>query len=202
MDEKQNFYDLIWPNSRKFGMAIGTRLKIIKLIPESGKIENWIPVEFILNGGDYADYQANNFAFPMCSEKMRKIIDNNKGQSDSIQWLEALVKSNSESKKYYILHFPEKLDAIDKERSILSFLSEELSQKSQMEFSVIRPFLDKSKIEGHNIFSFKGGGSLTLVINEQTKKDLIKEKCTCIYYSQVPTDPETDEYIIQFPMNL
>ena len=96
-----------YPQNSKFGIArpvLG--LDATEDLPETGLITNWTPLHFNLENGDFSDYQGNSPVFKMCSEKMKTILDENRGSGDEMQWLDAFVKDkNGEERKYYIQTF-------------------------------------------------------------------------------------------------
>src|SRR5260370_24260776 len=58
---------------------------------EGGEVTDWRVLTFVLDEGVQVDYLANTFAFRLCSQKLREVIDGNCTRQDVVQWLPAVV---------------------------------------------------------------------------------------------------------------
>jgi hypothetical protein len=66
----------------------------------------------------WQDYQPNNLAWPLMSEKMKNIISDHLTGNEGLVWIKAIVNGNNESKEYFIPRFSYKLDVIDEQKTM------------------------------------------------------------------------------------
>jgi len=159
-----------------------------ELIPEMvGKIE--LPFELILkkvisgkNGLQvstdisdlkylWLDYQPNNLAWPLMSEKMRNVICQNLTGKEGIIWMKVNVKSIGESKMYFIPRFEKRLDVLDEQKTIFVPGSKH----------IIKPVFSLKKVLSYNFFNKpQDFWEITsgLYISEVLKNAMQKEKLT------------------------
>ncbi|NVO10575.1 MAG: hypothetical protein HXX16_11480 [Bacteroidales bacterium] len=126
----------------------------------------------------WLDFQPNNLAWPLMSEKMKNIIDNNLTGKEDISWMKVTVKADSESRAYFILKFEKMLDVLDEKKTLFV-------QGTNL---IIKPVFSLSKISNYNIFhkpqpfwEIPSG----LYISEIIKKAVQKENLTGIDFENV-----------------
>ena len=61
----------------------------------------------------WLDYQPNCFAWPIFSEKLKAVIDENLTGNESVDWLSCNIFGNNEKRTYYVLRFNKLLDVLD-----------------------------------------------------------------------------------------
>lgn len=166
-----NFYMISWPDDKRFGLARGPKFGAIKFPPDEGIVEAWTPMQFEIENGKFADYQGNDWALPICSPKMRQIIDEHVSSKDVFQWLEAFIKKGDETRTYYILYFPYRMDVLDLENSTM------------FGDVLIKPVLDRNKVSDRCIFPVRDRS--TTVICEKLQKALWASNCTCLTFSKM-----------------
>ena len=173
----KKYYRVSFPQDSKYGIGIPEFKKDEDFeIPNQGKILNWKPITLLLKEGPLSDYQGGNPVYRLCSKKLKSIIDQYKSWLDDIQWLPMTVKEkNGKEYEYFILHFPECYDVIDKEKSII-----------YGEDQIIRPVFSLNKIDDHEVFNYDPFNFLGLVISENTKKGIEKAGCTNLSINKVP----------------
>lgn len=66
----------------------------------------------------WQDYQPNNLAWPLMSERMKNIISDHLTGNEGLVWIKAIVNGNNESKEYFIPRFSYKLDVIDEQKTM------------------------------------------------------------------------------------
>jgi hypothetical protein len=140
------------------------------LIVEDGQTHpNWRPLEMTIKGGRPSDYQPNNLGLPICSKKMRKLIDENLGKSDVVEWLPVRIDGS----EYFILNLPKPLDILDKEKSIMA------------DDFVVKAVVRAEAIGDHQVFTFKGAGTTRFIVSERVKRALEAAGCKPIEFNKV-----------------
>jgi len=123
----------------------------------------------ILKGEPFEDYQSVIHGFRLCSQRMKDLFEKNKSPDDKIQWLDATVTWNRETRPYYILHFYENTDVID------PVLSKWNSQTKTCD-AIPKVFIGK-KIGNHNIFSYPYD-TIGLTVRAFLIEEMKKQKMT------------------------
>lgn len=116
-------------------------------------IKDWTPVSFVLPKEQWNDYQSNNKAWQLCSERLRELLDTLKTPSDVIAWLDASITDplTGETAAYHLLYFPEplSLDILDHKRSIFN--------PKNVRSPVVKPCFNRETLQEHNVFTYMGG---------------------------------------------
>ena len=115
----------------------------------------------------FYDFQPNNMAWPVMSQKMMSIISSHLTGLENIEWKEMTIKGKTETRNYYVLSFKEKLDVLNEEKSIFEPCSG----------GIVVPCFDMDKIQKYSVFHCPDfGWRITehIYVNERIKKDLIK----------------------------
>ena len=88
------------------------------------KIQNWNEsdeweiITFELKGGDYADYIVNDLNIPLCSERLKIILQNSvKLNRDNLLFYPVTISYENKDRQYYFLKPPVLEDVIDIEKS-------------------------------------------------------------------------------------
>lgn len=158
----------------RYGVAYAPPGTDIHVIPEPGqKIVDWQPLHFTLREGGFADYLADNIGARLCSVRLRRIVDKNLAADDRVQWLEATVAHGKEIRPYWILHFPEYIPVLDREKSIM------VGSKI-----VVKPVLSAARLHGHNICSLCYG--TRCFVSSRLKRMVEAAQCTGVGFSKVP----------------
>lgn len=140
-----------------------------------------LPFELPLEADTPKDYQSNGLAWPMMSEKMKDIINNNLSGLERIDWIKCYIIYQDKKLTYYILRF----------NSVLDVLDEKLTTYVPGTDSIIRPCYSMKKIEKYAIFP-KPAGALaiithSIVVSEKLKKAIENEGITGVDFSKVRT---------------
>jgi|GEM_PF-5961141 len=117
----------------------------------------------------FEDYQAVLHGFRLCSQRMKDIFEEHKSPDDKIQWLDATVTWNGETRPYYLLHFYEDIDILD---PVLSKWNPETKKYDALHMVYVR-----EKIVNHNIFSYPGS-IVGLTVREFIVKEIKRQKMT------------------------
>lgn len=64
------------------------------------------------------DYQYNNLAWPIFSEKLMKVIDTNLYKNENLSWIKCIINSNKEKRTYFIPKFSKKNDLLNTDKTI------------------------------------------------------------------------------------
>jgi len=141
-------------------------------LSEDQCVEKWEPISFQLLEGGFADFQTNDLGWPMCSIKLKAIIDEFASPIDQIQWLEAELFKQDEIREYYILHLPFRPDILDKQKTIFAGTD-----------AIVKPYFHRTKIGNHQVFSFRGGET-RVIVTETIHNEILSTGCTGIdFYS-------------------
>lgn len=176
MAVRKRYYFITWVEEEALGIGYAEEGYQFDFLSEGRYYPDWEPVLFTLKDGSYADYQANDLGWPLCSEKLRKIIEQNASLDDSIQWLAArVVGPGGEQRGYYILHLPERLDVLDKKRTL--FAEGDV---------VVKPYFSVEAIGSHRVFSFHGG-QFRVVVSAEVRNAILSESCTGIDFYEART---------------
>ncbi|MEP6756807.1 MAG: hypothetical protein ABJA67_14980 [Chthonomonadales bacterium] len=141
--------------------------------PKTGLVEDWEPLLLESDNG-VTDYMLCELAVRLCSEKLRDVISQNLGPNDAVQWLPVTVSAKGSSFDYYIMHFPNPVDCLDMERSIIVNGDD-----------VARPVFQSWMPGDHRIFTYLGAKNLPWYVVPNVKKVFRKEECTGLTYEPV-----------------
>jgi hypothetical protein len=119
----------------------------------------------------WLDFQPNSLAWPLMSERFKKLITENLTGKEAINWIKVVVNGNNESRFYYILRFEKMLDVLDMNQTLFA---------KGTDF-IVRPHFSLEKIKEYSIFNKPSSHDLWkitsgLYINEKLRKAIIKEK--------------------------
>ena len=111
-----HYYYMHWHEDDSLGVGCAADDPALdRLLSEPRAIVGWQQIDFILRDGTFADYQANTLGLRLCSETLRNILDENRAQGDSIQWLPCTVADHSgEKRRYFVLHVPTAHSVLDR----------------------------------------------------------------------------------------
>jgi len=65
----------------------------------------------------WLDYQPNNLAWPLMSEKMKEVIEEHLTGNEGIKWASVNIISDEDKRIYYIPRFTNTLDVLDREKT-------------------------------------------------------------------------------------
>ena len=127
----------------------------------------------------WQDYQANRFAWPMFSEKLKTIIAKNLTGKEGINWLTAKINGNGEQRIYYIPRFEKMLDVLDTEKTMYVKGTDH----------IIKPCFSLAKVNAYSIFHLpdsKNFWKITsgIYVSEALKKAIQKEKLTGVDFEK------------------
>jgi hypothetical protein len=91
----------------------------------------------------WQDYQPNNLAWPLMSERMKNLVNLHLTGKEGISWIIARVSGNNECKEYFIPRFSYKHDVIDEQRTLFIPGTNH----------IIKPVLSYVKIANYSLFS-------------------------------------------------
>lgn len=126
----------------------------------------------------WVDYQPNNLAWPLMSDKLKSIISSHLTGKEGIVWIKAKVKSVDESREYFIPRFKQQLEVLDEEKTTY------VPGTSH----IIRPVFSLKKIINYNMFHApQDFWEITsgLYISESLKKAIQKEKLAGLDFEKI-----------------
>jgi ribosomal protein L24E len=171
--ERVDLFYIFGKNVRNGGVAKDSKFNsgTLYFLRENQRITDWELLQCeIIEGAGFYDYQANTHGFRLCSQKLKDVLENGKNPEDKIQWLEATITWNNETRLYYVLHFYETVDVFDYERS----------GWDGKFFNKPKVFL-KEKIKNHNVFSTYVD-SLCILVKPEIIKEIKRQKLTGMVY--------------------
>jgi hypothetical protein len=173
----------------KYGFAFSPEGVSPKQIQNWKQSEEWSIISLELKGGDYADYLVNDLDIPLCSPKMKNIIENKSSlNKDDLLFYPVNISYNNSSHIYYFFKPPELKDVIDMTKSITK------------NNTIFRPYFIAEKIE--DIFRCDYDTSY-LFVTEKLMKSFEKENITGIdFYTWLPNSPNTKSPIPKTPEEL
>lgn len=121
----------------------------------------------------WTDYQPNNLALPLMSEKLKSVIEANLIGNEQIDWIACKVKSESDERSYFILRFNKMFDVLDAQKTMFVHGTDH----------IIRPVFAASKVGSYNIFTKPSSHDLwkitsSIYVSETLKKAIEKQKLT------------------------
>ena len=178
MEMMVHYYYVHWHEDDSLGVAWAPddpALDVVLAEPES--VHDWIPISFTLKDGGFADYQANSLGRRLCSERLMRIMENNRADADRIQWLPCTVTAHGgEERPYFVLHVPVHYDVLDKKRTLFSGVD-----------CVVRPCLDTPAVDGHRVFALPRC-KVRLMLASVVKQAIESAGCTGLEFSRVLTN--------------
>lgn len=103
-----------------YGFAFSPKDVSPKKIQNWNNSEKWHIISFELKGGNYADYIVNDLNIPICSEKLKNIIQNKSSlNKDDLLFYPVNISFENENQTYYFLKAPILKNVIDMTKSII-----------------------------------------------------------------------------------
>lgn len=168
------FYAVLYHDADEIGVAYSAADSNLLFLPYSGTVEDWQGLKLSLHDGGFADYQPNDLGCRLCSSRLRDIFDNVKGRKDYFQWLDVILQTAQEERVYYIMHFPDPPDVLDRKSTIFA------------DNFVVKPVLKPDRLTGHEVFTYPMNEGLPLIISDKIKAVLERENITGIEYRPIP----------------
>lgn len=166
----ENYFFLSYADDEALGVGYAEEGYEFDFLRENQSYKDWKPVTFTLRNGNYADYQANDLGWLLCSERLRAIIQQYASPCDTIQWLSAkVIGPESRQRPYHILHLPEGLDILHKRKTV--FAGE----------VAIKPYLSLKAIGDHRVFRYRGSLFRPIVIAD-ARDAIVAANCTGVYF--------------------
>jgi hypothetical protein len=109
----------------------------------------WPVVQGRLVAGKFTDFMGCDVGWALFSEGLKAVIEP-QVKSEKIEWLPINVISGNFSSIYFICHLFQKMDMLNREKTIFA------SGTSR----VIKPVFDVSKVEGHHMFSYEKSSAI------------------------------------------
>jgi hypothetical protein len=169
-----SYYELLFQEEKHLGVGQTVDKQDVFHLPDAGKVDGWKPLLLDLKDGDYPDYLASNLGCRLCSERLRAILQTHASSSDILEWLEVTVRKQGEERPYFVLHFPQPPDVLDKKKTIFagSF--------------VVKAVLSREAATGHQVFAYPKCGCLPLFISEEVKQAIQAEQCIGMEICKMP----------------
>lgn len=127
----------------------------------------------------WLDYQPNSLAWPMMSNKLKTIIEEQLTGNENVDWVTAVINGKEEQRIYYIPRFNKMLDVLDIQKTMFVQGTDQIIRPV---FSILKISLYSmfSKPSSHNLWKITSG----LYVNEALKKAVQKQKLTGIDFEK------------------
>ncbi|MDI7278280.1 MAG: hypothetical protein QME94_20060, partial [Anaerolineae bacterium] len=167
------FYFVTWPGRYPFAVACAPPGYRCDLLKEAEPARDWVPIRFVLRDGAYADYQANDLGWCLCSERLKEVLASHASPEDVLQWLDAtVIGPDGEERSYHILHLPRRPDVLDRTKTV--FAPGGL---------VVKPYLNGTMAARHRVFSYLGGTG-RLIVHREVRDAVVAARCTGLDFYQ------------------
>lgn len=129
----------------------------------------------------WADYQPNSLAWPLFSERLKVLIEENLTGKEAVKWIPCNVCCDCDARKYYIPLFTRELDVLDKEKCFYTGNG-----------CLIKPAFSPLKIRDYGIFPKPAKNNLwritsAVYVSEKVRSEVKKAKMPEISFEQVLT---------------
>jgi uncharacterized protein DUF1629 len=172
-----SYFCLLWRDDDRSGIAYGIDdPDREETLFSTDDIHMWSTLVLELRDGEPVDYLPNNLGFPICSLKLKRIVDAEKADVDVIQWLPTRVIADGSDLPYFVLHVVDATDVFDEARSI------RISSGA-----LVKPCLNGRKIGRKRML--RGEGILTLFVSEHIRQAVLAEECTGMEFQPVELTP-------------
>jgi hypothetical protein len=142
------------------------------VLARAAEVDDWPPLEVAVEADELIDYLPNNVGPPLCSERMRGVIEQALGPLDHVQWLPAVVVDIFGTKhSYFVLHLPDDVDILDEAKSII--VDEDV---------VVKPVISLAKVKSRNLVRVRK--SSTLFLTEQLRQVLYAAHCSGVDFER------------------
>ncbi len=138
-------------------------------------------VSFVIRDGDFRDYQQNNQIWPLCSERMRRIVDAGRAPGDRLDWFPVTVRRHRSNREYFVPLF----SRIGPLNRILDMRQTKFIEDDY----VVVPVLRRSTAKKHQVLTYEVG-SITWIVSDTIRKELAKAKCTGVKFRPICVSEE------------
>ena len=139
---------------------------ILRKTMYGGEIDDWEPRFYTLTG-ELVDLQPELRGLKLCSDRLKEVLDEERADIDVVQWPPATVEHHGTSYGYWVLHFPEFPDVVDRARSTFQVMKER-------EF-VNHAVLDSNKVVGRRLLASPERFLNAFVVAEEIRLRLVAE---------------------------
>jgi hypothetical protein len=126
--------------------------------------------------GSLPDYLASDLGGRLCSDKMRHVLESAARSADVLQWLPTQVALGDEVTTFWLLHFPEPVEALGQ-------------QTIWQGDYVVKPVLSRARLEGHAVLTYPGDEGEALIVNEDARDALERASCAGFELAETATEP-------------
>jgi hypothetical protein len=131
----------------------------------------------------WLDILINDFAVPLLSEKLKMFFDSKIKMESYLKWIKIKIHGTNSVMIYYVPEFIKKLDVLNIEKCTIN----------KYDNSIIVPCFSYEKVQKYVLFhtplenEFLWKVPHGIYITEETRKKLIENKFTGIYYEKIRT---------------
>lgn len=138
-------------------------LTLVKLTPYSDGLSESSDLSGLRD--IWPDYLPNQFAWPFCSVKLRKVIDRHLLHDEDLHWISATVSGAGETREYYVARFDTLHDVLDGEKTLA------VPETGH----IIRPWFSNEKIQELSIFPLPAEYDLWRITSSLYINRILKE---------------------------
>ena len=117
------------------------------------------------------DFQPNFLFWPLCSPRLRDILDGSKSPADAIDWIPVKLATPRGPLEYFRLESPPKPELLHPSSIIAGGKV------------IVKPVLDMDRVKAHHVFMLSPDGYL--VVTAAVRKAIQATKCTGLVFMNV-----------------
>ncbi len=130
----------------------------------------------------WIDYLPNSLAWPLFSERLKVVIEENLSGNEGINWIRAKINGGGEQRIYFILRFSKMLDVIDVQKTMYVRGTDRI-MKPCFSIDKVEKFSVFHKPAHHSLWKITSG----LYVSEKLKKAIQKKKITGVNFEKTLT---------------
>jgi hypothetical protein len=127
-------------------------------------INDWVEAHYALDGG-FGDYPRELRGYRLCSERLRRVLDEAKGPDDRLQWLPARVADpEKEERRYWVLN-------------LLRPTASEIPGLEDFDWQTLRDFTVQGKLDRYGVLPGPGFGLISFLVSPAVRTAIEEGGC-------------------------
>lgn len=127
-------------------------------------ITDWAEPDYALDGG-FGDYPRELRGYRLCSDRLRRVLDEAKEPEDRLQWLPARVKNpEKEERRYWVLN-------------LLRPTASAIPGLEDFDWQTLRDFTTQGKLDRYGVLPGPGFGLISFLVSPAVRAAIEKGGC-------------------------
>jgi len=169
----KQYFVILFNGDTNYGYAETVGKKVDDFVlPNNGQVKGWKPLRLKLKEGRCVDYLGSDLSCRLCSDPLKGILTSFASPEDFIQWLPVKVTDGKVARNYWILHFYNSGQALDKSKTIFAG-----------DF-VVKPVFSEYLLVNRHVFSYPMAGELSLFVSKPVMVAIKAANCSGIVFSK------------------